>query len=89
MRWRWRSTNPIEHAQAPPQPAVKPQPPSAGEAARILNEAWSDPDWAVLVWLTMVTGFRGELCALRWNDLDVVNGVLTVARSIAQLHGET
>ncbi|WP_218603865.1 tyrosine-type recombinase/integrase [Pseudonocardia abyssalis] len=90
VRWRWLSTNPIEHAQAPPQPAAKPQPPSADEAARILNEAWSDPDWAVLVWLTMVTGFRrGELCALRWNDLDVVNGVLTVARSIAQLDGET
>jgi len=55
------------------------------EAAQILNEAWADPDWAVLIWLTMVTGFRrGELCALRWLHLDVVAGVLTVARSISQ-----
>src|SRR5688572_24083741 len=38
----------------------------------------------------MVTGFRrSELCVLRWNNLDVVNGVLAVARSIAQLDGET
>ena len=90
VRWRWLSTNPIEHAEPPPQPAANPQPPSPEEAARILNEAWSDPDWAVLVWLTMVTGFRrGELCALRWNDLDVVGGVLSVERSIGQLAGQT
>ncbi|MFD1533583.1 hypothetical protein [Pseudonocardia aurantiaca] len=63
VRWRWLSTNPIEHAEPPAQPAANPQPPTAEEAARILNESWSDPDWAVLVWLTMVTGFRrGELC---------------------------
>lgn len=90
VRWRWLSTNPIEHAEPPPQPAANPQPPSPEEAARILNEAWSDPDWAVLVWLTMVTGFRrGELCALRWHDLDVAGGVLSVERSIGQLAGET
>ena len=90
MRWRWLSTNPIEHAEPPPQPAANPQPPTAEEAARILNEAWADPDWAVLVWLTMVTGFRrGELCALRWHDLDLVAGVLSVERSIAQLNGQT
>lgn len=38
----------------------------------------------MLVWLTMVTGFRrGELCALRWLHL-LVAGVLTVSRSISQ-----
>ncbi|MGH3568605.1 MAG: site-specific integrase, partial [Pseudonocardia sp.] len=90
VRWRWLSTNPIEHAEAQQQPASNPQPPSAEEAARILNEAWADPDWAVLVWLTMVTGFqRGELCALRWRHLDLVSGVLAVERSIAQLNGRT
>jgi len=90
VRWHWLSTNPIENAEPPPQPAANPQPPSAEEAARILNEAWSDPDWAVLVWLTMVTGFRrGELCGLRWHHLDLVGGVLTVDRAIAQLNGRT
>ena len=90
VRWRWLSTNPIEFAEAPQQPPANPRPPSAEEAARILNEAWSDPDWAVLVWLTMVTGFRrGELCALRWHDLDVAGGVLAVERSIAQLNAKT
>jgi integrase len=39
VRWRWISTNP------------NPQPPTASEAARILAEAWTDPDWGTLVWL--------------------------------------
>jgi integrase len=90
VRWRWLPTNPIDHAEPPPQPVAKPQPPTAEEAARILNEAWSHPDVAVLVWLMMVTGFRrGELCALRWHDLDLVNGVLSVERAIAELDGRT
>lgn len=86
VRWRWIATNPIEHAEAPPQPIAQPRPPTAAEAARILNDAWRDPDWAVLVWLTMVTGSRrGELCALRWRDIDLAGGVLSIERAIAQL----
>src|SRR5918997_3472653 len=32
---------------------------------------------------------RGELCALRWKYVDLVNGVLTLRRSIAQNGAET
>jgi integrase/DNA-binding transcriptional regulator YhcF (GntR family) len=90
VRWRWIATNPIAQAAPPPQPKPNPQPPTAEQAARILNEAWKDPDWAVLVWLTMVTGFRrGELCAIRWRHLDLEAGVLTLERSIGQRSGRT
>lgn len=90
VRWRWLSRNPIEHAEPPKQPPANPQPPTSTEAARILNASWDDPDWAVLVWLTMVTGARrGELCALRWDDVDLVSGTLRVQRSIAELKTET
>ncbi|HEX6402428.1 MAG TPA: tyrosine-type recombinase/integrase [Pseudonocardiaceae bacterium] len=90
VRWRWIATNPIAQAAPPPQPKPNPQPPTADQAARILNEAWQDPDWAMLVWLTMVTGFRrGELCAIRWRHVDLQTGVLTVERSIGQRSGRT
>jgi integrase len=90
VRWRWIATNPIAQAAPPPQPTPNPQPPTADQAARILNEAWQDPDWAMLVWLTMVTGFRrGELCAIRWRHVDLEAGVLTVERSIGQRSGRT
>jgi integrase/DNA-binding transcriptional regulator YhcF (GntR family) len=86
VRWRWIATSPITQAEPPAAPKPDPRPPTAAEAARILNEAWVvDVDWGVLVWLAMVTGTRrGELCALRWEHLDLDAGVLAVRRSIWQ-----
>ncbi len=90
VRWRWIATNPIAQAVPPPQPKLNPQPPTAEQAARILSEAWQDPDWAMLIWLTMVTGFRrGELCAIRWRHLELAAGVLMLERSIGQRSGRT
>jgi integrase len=90
VRWRWIATNLIAQAVPPPQPKPNPQPPTAEQAARILNEVWPDPDWAMLVWLTMVTGFRrGELCAIRWRHLDLAAGVLTLEKSLGQRSGRT
>jgi integrase len=86
VRWRWIATNPIREAEPPAAPKPRPQPPSSQEAARILAEAWNDPDWGLLVWVVMVTGLRrGELCSVRWRDLDLEEvGVLRLERSIAQ-----
>jgi integrase len=43
--------------------------------------------WGTLVWVAMTTGARrGELCALRWSDLDLTNAVIHLHASIAQ-HG--
>ena len=85
VRWRWVAANPISQAEPPAVPSPDPQPPTPEEAARLLKEAWRDQDWGALVWLTMTTGARrGELCALRWQHVDLVNGVLTLRRSIAQ-----
>src|SRR6266511_4457220 len=90
VRWRWLAVNPTGHAVAPAAPKPDPQPPSAEQAARIVVEAWKDPDWGMLVWLAMVTGARrGELCALRWDRLDFAIGVLTIRSSIAQRGGKT
>jgi integrase len=65
-RWGWITVNPLESAQRPRIPAPQPDPPSAGEAAKIANAAWEqDADWGTFVWLTFITGARrGELVAL-------------------------
>ncbi|NMH97962.1 site-specific integrase [Pseudonocardia acidicola] len=85
VRSRWLSANPITQAEPPAAPKPNPQPPTAQEAARILADAWSDPDWGTLVWLAMVTGVRrGELCGIRWRNVDLDAGVLTLDRSIGQ-----
>ena len=85
VRWRWLAVNPAAQAAKPTVPKSDPQPPSGQEAARIVVEAWKDPDWGMLVWLAMVTGARrGELCALRWDRLDFTTGLLQIRTSIAQ-----
>jgi integrase len=90
VRWRWIATNPINQAEPPAAPKSKPRPPTAAEAARILAEAWKDPDWGLLVWLTMMTGLRrGELCGLRWKHVDLASGTVTLERSIGQRSRET
>ncbi len=88
VRWRWIGTNPISQAEPPATPQPNPQPPTSEQAARILTAAWADPDWGVLIWLTMVTGCRrGELCAVRWSHLDLAAGVLTLHRNMRQRGG--
>jgi integrase len=90
IRWRWVSTNPVSLAEQPPAPTPDPRPPSADEAARLVEAAWNDPDWGTLVWLTMTTGARrGELCALRWSHVDLANGTVTIRRGIAQDGADT
>ncbi|MDN5849870.1 MAG: tyrosine-type recombinase/integrase, partial [Nitrococcus sp.] len=85
VRWRWLSSNPVLLVDAPRANAPNPSPPSPEEAALIVEEAWQDPDWGTLVWLTMTTGARrGELCGLRWSHVDLPNSVLTIRRAIAQ-----
>jgi integrase/DNA-binding transcriptional regulator YhcF (GntR family) len=90
VRLRWLSVNPIDFAEPPAAPKANPRPPSAEEAARVVAEAWKDPDWGTLVWLTMVTGNRrGELCGIRWSDLDLKAGVLHLQRAIGQYGKDT
>jgi integrase len=46
--------HPAKHASKPPLPHPDPRPPTAEEAAGLVERAWSkDPDWGALVGLTM------------------------------------
>jgi len=90
VRWRWLGTNPVAEADAPPATRSDPTPPTAEQAARIAAEAWKHPAWGMFVWLALVTGARrGELCALRWEDVDLTAGILTIRRSVAQTGART
>ena len=79
VRWRWIGRNPLDSTPPPPLPASNPSPPSPAEAARLLEEAWRDPDWGAFVWTAMTTGARrGELCALKRGDVDLDAKVMHV-----------
>ena len=75
MRPSHRAASPTTHTRRRPQ-----------QAAAILTAAFAaDLGWGVLVWLAMTTGARrGELCALRWDGVDLDRGALSVRSAIAQ-----
>jgi hypothetical protein len=71
---------------APPAPKPSPQPPTAEQAARIVNESWRDPDWGTLVWTAMPTRVRrGEQCAIRLSLVDLAEGRETYVHLVRAL----
>lgn len=90
VRWHWISVNPLGQADSPRGIKHDPQPPTAEQAAGILNAAFTDLAWGVMLWLAMTTGARrGELCALRWDLLDLDKDLLVIRSSIGQDGTET
>jgi integrase len=85
VRWQQLGVNRAELVNPPAPAPAEPDPPSAEEAAALLNEAWRDREWGLLLWLVMLSGARrGELCALRWADVDTTRAVLSLPASISQ-----
>jgi integrase len=86
VRWHWITVNPLDAAEAPRGVTHNPHPPTAEQAATILAAAFAaDLAWGVMVWLAMTTGARrGELCALRWDRIELDRAALSIRSSIAQ-----
>ncbi|MET9310930.1 tyrosine-type recombinase/integrase [Kribbella sp. NPDC003505] len=85
VRWKYFRVNPAELAKPPAAKKGAPDPPNEAEAAAILNEAWKTPAWGALLWTVMVTGCRrGELCALRWSDIDLDRAKVTIDSALTR-----
>jgi integrase len=85
VRWEHLGVNKAALAVPPASARPNPDPPSVAEAAAVLSAAWVDPEWGMLLWLSMVTGARrGEVVALRWRHLEIAKGVLWVRRNQVQ-----
>jgi integrase len=83
QRWGWLPFNPMDAVRQPSKPKPRPRPPSPAQAAHLVEVATQqDPEWGLYLWLAIVTGARrGEMCALRWNHLDLDAGVMTIERN--------
>jgi integrase len=91
MRWGWIAANPASLARPPRVRTQALHPPEPEGVLRLIAEAErADPDLACFFLLAATTGARrGELCALRWSDLDKKTGALTISRSIVETQGST
>jgi integrase len=90
IRWGWIATNPADLASPPRVRAQEVAPPEPDDVVRLIEAAAAkDSDLGCYLHLAATTGARrGELCALRWRDLDLDVGAVTIARAIVEAaHG--
>lgn len=88
-RWGWIASNPAALA-SPPRVRTRPvSPPDPTQVLGLIDAAGKlDPDMACFLLLAATTGARrGELCALRWTDIDLDLGTALIARSLVEGQG--
>jgi integrase len=90
-KWDYIDRSPTRRASPPaPRGAVMkvPTPEQLTELVAAAEE--SEPVLATAIALAALTGMRrGELCALRWSDVDLEGGTVAVERGITVIEGET
>jgi integrase len=89
VRWGWIPTNPAATASPPRLRRREISPPAIADARALLAAADNhDPDFGALIRVLAATGARrGEVCGLRWSDLDRHAGTLSIRRSVASVAG--
>ncbi|MEO1063644.1 MAG: site-specific integrase [Actinomycetota bacterium] len=89
VRRRFIAGNPARVAHAPKARSRRPSPPSPGEVRALLDATTEDRAFHAFLTLAATTGARrSELCALRWCDLDLANGEVTIRDSVTSGNGE-
>jgi integrase len=85
QRWSWVFDNAADHASPPRDEPVEMRPPTPSEVARLLESVANDPPLHLYLTLAATTGARrGQLIALRWMDVDLVGGSLSIQRSVVE-----
>jgi integrase len=91
VRWGWIPTNPAASASPPKVPRREINPPAIADARALLAAADEhDVDFGALLRVLTATGARrGEVCGLRWSDVDAGSRTLSIRRSVASVSGGT
>ena len=84
VRWEMIAFNPALSASPPEVREREVRPPDPTELTTFFKSLENDDaDLAMFAWLAAFTGARrGELCALRWSDVDLVEASLLLSRAI-------
>jgi integrase len=84
VKWGWCGINPATRATPPRVRRHEFKLPSIDEVVTLIEAATTrDADLGCFLRLALVTGARrGELCALRWRNLDLPLGTVSISRSI-------
>jgi integrase len=89
VRWGWLHTNIAELAKPPRIAQGRVKAPSVDVVRAVIEAAEQrDPRLAALLMLGALTGMRrGELCGLKWSDVDLERYQLEVSRAVILVPG--
>jgi integrase len=87
VAWGWIGHNPAKLATAPTVQKADVRPPKAEDAARLLAAAMQEsPELGLFLRLAVMLGARrGELCSLRWTDIDFDRGEVLIAGNVVRV----
>lgn len=90
VKWGWLETNPAGRTTPPKVRRKGIKPPTVAAVIALMRAAEeTSADLGIAVRLGAGLGARrGEICALRWSDVDFDAGVIRIARSIAVGNGQ-
>jgi integrase len=96
VKWGWVAHAATDHATLPTKEKEQVDAPTPEDLRRVLElmDGTADkpgkwPTFGVFIRLAATTGMRrGEMCGLRWSDVDLGKREVRVRRSIAELPGE-
>jgi len=87
VKWQLIADNPCSRVSPPKVEDADVQFLDENGIANLLEALGDAPvQYSVITQLALLTGARrGELCALRWSDIDFKSGLLSVARTIVEI----
>ena len=88
LKWHKLTVNPADNVDIPKAQRTDMQIWNESEVIKFLEVARSTP-YHCLFYLAIFSGARrGELLALRWQDVDLETGQLSISRSVQHVNGE-
>jgi integrase len=85
VKWEWTADNPAERATLPKGDHHRITPPSPIDVLRLIDAAdATDKDFGAFLHVAAASSARrGELCALRWNDIDLEVPAVVIERALS------
>jgi integrase len=89
VKWGWLASNPARDATLPRATRQRITPPSAAKVRQLLALAEDHSvEMGMFVRLAALLGARrGEVCGLRWDDVDEASGTIKIRRSVVDVAG--
>ena len=90
MQWGLVTENPCKRAEAPKAQEVDVRALEEKDVVRLLEALQDAPtQYSVITQLALLTGARrGEICALRWSDIDMGAGTISIERTLQRIPGK-